>query len=134
MAVSDGDEDVKPVCGHKKPKKDSDNKDDPIKGLIQTAQAHTESQEKHEAEKLKTEQAVYALALRCEEREARLAEECWQLEKEVREQEEEQRKDAAKCEACERAERMMNSKSAIIQAKKGEQLAKELVKEEGIEV
>lgn len=134
LPVSDGEEDVKPVRGRKKQRKDSDDEDDdPIKGLMQTVQARTATREKHEAEKLKTEQAVYELALRREEREARLAEGRWELEKETREREEERRKDAAKCEAWERAERMMDSKSALIRAK-GEKLAKELAAEEGIEV
>lgn len=132
-ALSEEDEDIKPVRARKKQRKDSNDEDNPIKGLIQSAQARNESREKHEGEKLKTDQAMYELALRREEREAKLTEQRWQEEKGAREREEERLQNAAKCEAWDRAKRMMNSKNAIIQAK-GEQLAKELAALEGIEV
>lgn len=138
QAISEDEEDSeeKPVWARKKKRSDDEGDDegaDVFKGLMDTVTAQTASRKKADAEKLQTERKVLELARRKEDREARLAEERWQAEKEAQNREEEHRKDAAKCEGWDRAMRMMESKNPMVQAM-GEKLVKELAQEEGISI
>lgn len=140
--VSDAETETKPLHDRKKAKKDSEDESDDgnavLKSLLTSMKSRSLTRDKIEADKLKTEQEALELAKRREEREARLAEERWEAEKQARIREEKRKAQAVKVEeesskreTWDQVMKMIDHSNPIIRAR-GKQMAKKLAEEEGI--